>query len=94
MPEKPAASILIPVSPGEILDKLTILEIKSERMSDPAKLGHVQHEADLLRDVAEKAIRTDESVRALAARLRNVNEDLWTVEGAIVKNASGSTRRL
>ena len=42
-------NILVPVSPGELLDKVTILRIKSQRMSDPAKLANVRRELDLLR---------------------------------------------
>lgn len=80
MSNKSLSSILIPVSPGEILDKLTILDIKSERMTDPEKLNHVRHEARLLRDVVEESIRPDEAVRALTDELRHINERLWTVE--------------
>ena len=43
-------NILVPVSPGELLDKITILEIKSERMTDPQKLDNVRRELGLLRD--------------------------------------------
>ncbi len=80
MPDKSETSLFIPVSPGEVLDKLTILEIKSDRITDPAKLDNVRHEAALLRDTVEKSMRFDEAVQALTGELRHINERLWTVE--------------
>ena len=52
--------ILIPISPGELLDKITILEIKNERMTEPAKLVNVRTELDLLRDTWAKAVTEDD----------------------------------
>ena len=47
--------ILTPISPGELIDKLTILEIKAERIQDPAKLANVRHELQLLQDTWRKS---------------------------------------
>ncbi len=75
--------IQIPISPGELLDKLSILEIKRERMSDPGKLENVRREHELLSEVwADAGLETDE-VTALRARLLEVNERLWRIEDAI-----------
>lgn len=72
-----------PISPGEFLDKLTILEIKIERIADPEKLANVRREHDLLRAdwSASPLSRTD--VSALVGELRDVNLALWDIEDAI-----------
>lgn len=77
------AEISVPVSFGELLDKIAILEIKSERMSDPAKLENVRRELAALEATwaAHPASRTD--VGALRARLKEVNERLWEIEDRI-----------
>lgn len=75
--------LLIPVSPGELLDKLTILEIKLDRIDDKAKLANVRREHErLLRVWAESGLAGEE-VESLRARLREVNEALWGIEDAI-----------
>ncbi len=76
-------NIQVPVSPGEVLDKITILEIKSARMSDPAKLANVRAELALLQDTWAKAVREDDVVRGLHAQLREINEALWVIEDDI-----------
>lgn len=75
--------ILVPVSPGEVLDKITILEIKSERMSDPAKLKNVRRELELLSETWSKRVSADEVVRSLHAELKSINESLWEIEDDI-----------
>lgn len=75
--------IQVPVSPGELLDKITILEIKSQRMTDPAQLDNVRHELNLLREVWHAAVVVDDTVRSLHVELREVNEALWDIEDAI-----------
>jgi len=76
-------NIQVPVSPGEVLDKITILEIKSERMRDPAKLANVRAELALLQETWSKAVREDDVVRGLHAQLREINEALWVIEDDI-----------
>ena len=70
---------LVPVSWGEVLDKITILEIKADRLRDPAALANVRHELSLLRaacgDVRPPA--------AMLAGLRGVNLRLWCIEDRI-----------
>lgn len=76
-------NILVPVSPGEVLDKITILEIKSERMTDEAKLVNVRHELELLKDTWARSVREDKIIRDLHSRLKEINEALWDIEDAI-----------
>ena len=77
------SEILVPVSFGELLDKVAILQIKSERMSDPAKLANVRKELDALERTwaANPASRID--IEALRAALKAVNERLWVIEDDI-----------
>ena len=76
-------NIRVPVSPGEVLDKITILEIKSERMTDEAKLANVRVELELLRETWGDAIREDDRIRQLHAQLKEINETLWEIEDDI-----------
>ena len=76
-------NIQVPVSPGEVLDKITILEIKSERITDPDKVANVRIELELLRGSWKAAIEEDEVIRDLHARLREINEILWEIEDDI-----------
>ena len=75
--------ILVPVSFGELLDKIAILQIKSERMGDPAKLANVRNELSALEKtwMAHPAAGTD--IVRLRADLKAVNERLWEIEDDI-----------
>lgn len=75
--------IRIPVSAGELVDKISILEIKSERIADPAKLRNVRVELALLMEVRDKAMPQTLELRGMAEALRAVNEELWEIEDAI-----------
>ena len=77
------SEILVPVSYGELLDKLAILEIKSERMGDPAKLANVRNELSALERTwaAHPAAAVD--VAGLRDALKAVNERLWVIEDDI-----------
>jgi len=75
--------IEVPVSPGEVLDKITILEIKSERMSDAGKLANVRRELELLQASWHKAVRQDDTVRRIHAELKTINAALWEIEDDI-----------
>jgi len=77
------SEILVPVSFGELLDKVAILEIKSERMSDPAKLANVNRELDALRATWASAPASKHDIRELLAALKAVNERLWVIEDDI-----------
>jgi transcriptional regulator of nitric oxide reductase len=76
-------NIKVPVSPGEVLDKITILEIKSERMSDPEKVANVRVELSLLQETWREFIRDDDVILRLHAQLKEVNEALWEIEDDI-----------
>ena len=75
--------ILVPLSPGEMLDKITILRIKAARMSDPVKVANVKHELALLektwRDSGAAAVNIGDE----EANLTRVNEKLWVIEDEI-----------
>jgi hypothetical protein len=74
--------IEVPVSWGEMIDKITILEIKTERISDPEKLGNVRRELDLLVARLGPALGNAE-VMALTGELRAINAALWDIEDEI-----------
>jgi len=80
---KTMSLIQTPVSYGELIDKITILEIKSRRIADAAKLANVRNELDLLNATwaNDAAARTD--ISAERARLLAVNELLWDIEDRI-----------
>jgi len=75
--------ILIPISPGELLDKITILQIKAERISDPGKVANVRSELAMLQKVWEESVSEDDQIRALSAELKSINEALWEIEDDI-----------
>jgi hypothetical protein len=79
----PEMLLTVQTSPGEFLDKLTILEIKSERISDAAKVANVRRELELLRATWAASPLAARDVAALVAQLREVNEILWDVEDRI-----------
>jgi hypothetical protein len=75
---------LVPVSFGELVDKLTILEIKVERIRDPAKRRHAEREHALLQQVLETAMPAAEiEIGALRRDLHALNTRLWEVEDAL-----------
>jgi hypothetical protein len=68
------------VSPGELIDKITVLEIKAERIADESKLVHIRTELAALRRILKQhSIMTDQ-VEAFRQELRAVNETLWEIE--------------
>ena len=72
--------ILVPISPGELLDKITILRIKSARMSDAVKLANVRHELQLLEQTWAASVPAGVAVAEEERALQAVNERLWDVE--------------
>ena len=75
--------IQVPISPGELLDKITILEIKSERMSDETKLVNVRLELSLLNETWKASVSADDTVKRIHAELKSINEALWEIEDDI-----------
>ena len=77
------ATLLAPVSPGELIDRLTILHIKSQRISDPAKLRMVRLELDALSAVRNQSLPQNEQLDHLTHELEQVNLRLWQIEDDI-----------
>ena len=78
-----AKPILVEVAPGELIDKITILEIKSERIADAGKLKNVRVELDVLAAARDAAMAASAELAELTAQLKQVNEALWKIEDAI-----------
>ena len=76
-------TILSPVSPGELLDKLTILEIKNSQINDSEKLKNIRLEYDILSDLRKEKIENDDKINHLYKSLKEVNESLWEIEDDI-----------
>ena len=76
-----SSEIFVPVSVGELLDKITILQIKSERIKDPAKLVNIRKELDALVETCRK--NSIDIGHALVTELKKINETLWVVEDDI-----------
>jgi len=75
--------ILVPIAPGELIDKLTILQLKSENITDPVKLANVKHEYTVLKAVADAHIPASAKMTALWQKLYAINADLWVIEDDI-----------
>ena len=79
----PLKSILVEISPGELIDKITILLIKSEFIKDAEQLVNVRHELGVLSAQMDKNIPSSQSLNALISELKAVNEELWRIEDDI-----------
>ncbi len=77
------SELLVPVSFGELLDKIAILQIKSERMADPAKLANVRNELSALETTWMAHPAAGGDIAGLRAQLKAVNERLWVIEDDI-----------
>ncbi len=75
--------ITTPISHGELIDKITILEIKAEQIVDPAKLANVRKELDLLAEVWRNDAAAAIDIDAERTRLKQVNQSLWDIEDRI-----------
>lgn len=75
--------ITVPISPGELVDKITILQIKSARMSDPAKLANVRTELAALEDTWRESAYASQDIGGQWTALRAINEKLWDIEDRI-----------
>jgi predicted nucleic acid-binding Zn-ribbon protein len=78
-----AQTILAEISPGELIDKITILEIKRERLDDPAKLENVRYALDRLQATRGAALPHKDELASLEAELKEVNGRLWDIEDEI-----------
>jgi hypothetical protein len=77
------SEIKVPISPGELLDKITILRIKSQRMSDPAKVANVRLELRVLEQTWGDSAYSKTDIAADISALTKVNERLWMIEDDI-----------
>ena len=77
------AEIKVPLSPGELVDKITILEIKSARITDPAKVANVRIELTMLQETWRTSAYASHDITAQWAALRAINEKLWDIEDDI-----------
>jgi hypothetical protein len=72
--------ILVEVSVGELLDKISILEIKKDKIKDPEKLEYIRDELSLLREEFKNNIKSDKKIGELYQSLKIINLRLWTIE--------------
>ena len=72
--------IIVEVSIGELLDKISILEIKQEKIKDPEKLKFINNEHSILKNQLEKNIKSDEKLNNLYQSLKEINAKLWVIE--------------
>ena len=77
------STITVETAPGELIDKITILEIKSERMNDPEKVANVRTELALLQETWASAVSRDQVIDDLHDQLKKINETLWEIEDDI-----------
>ena len=77
---RPLGPIKVEVSPGELFDKITILQLKRERIADAAKLKNVMSELAMLEASRDRAVTPSDELAGLTAELRGVNEALWQIE--------------
>ena len=72
--------IIVEVSIGELLDKISILEIKQEKIKDPEKLKFINNEHSILKNQLEKNIQSDDKLNNLYQSLKEINAKLWVIE--------------
>ncbi|MCK9489726.1 MAG: DUF6165 family protein [Xanthomonadales bacterium] len=77
------SEVRVPVSFGELIDKLTILEIKLERMADPAKRANVEREYTALSETWNQVPQSAQDIAGLRSALKAVNERLWLIEDEV-----------
>ena len=72
--------IIVEVSIGELLDKISILEIKKEKIKDPEKLKFIKKEYEILKDQLDKNTNYDAKIDDLYNQLKDINSKLWVIE--------------
>ena len=72
--------IIVEVSVGELLDKISILEIKKEKIKDPVKLKYISNEHTILKVQLEKNVKSDDKLEKLFQNLKEINAKLWIIE--------------
>ncbi len=82
-PSAPPRQVRVAISIGELIDKITILEIKAERIADPDKRRHVLAELEVLRSARTGAGLDGAEMQRFTAELKSINAALWDIEDAI-----------
>ena len=72
--------IIVEVSIGELLDKISILEIKQGKIKDPEKLKFINNEHSILKDQLDKNVKSDDKLNDLYQSLKEINSKLWVIE--------------
>ena len=72
--------ILVEVSIGELLDKISILEIKKDKIKDQNKLKFISNEHKILKDQLDKNVKSDQKLAELSKSLKQINAKLWVIE--------------
>ena len=72
--------IIVEVSIGELLDKISILEIKQDKIKDSQKLKFISNEHSILKDQLEKNVKSDDKINNLYQSLKEINSKLWVIE--------------
>ena len=72
--------ILVEISVGELLDKISILEIKKEKIKDPEKLNFINNEYSILKEQLDKNVTSDSKLSSLYEALKKINTRLWVIE--------------
>ncbi len=72
--------IIVEISIGELLDKISILEIKQEKIKDPEKLKYINNEYSVLKSQLEKNIKSNDKLNNLYQALKSINTQLWVIE--------------
>ena len=72
--------IIVEVSVGELLDKISILELKKEKIKDPEKLRFIFNEHSILKDQLKKNVKSDKKLEKLFQELKEINAKLWIIE--------------
>ena len=72
--------IIVEVSVGELLDKISILEIKQEKIKNPEKLKFITYEHSILKEQLDKNVKSDDKLDRLFQSLKDINSKLWVIE--------------
>jgi len=72
--------ILVEISVGELLDKISILKVKQEKIKDPEKLKFINDELNILKDQLDKNVKSDDKLNSLFKSLKDINAKLWVIE--------------
>jgi hypothetical protein len=79
MTEKDESILSVPVSIGELFDRISVLEVKRKKINDPQKLSHVNNEYELLWPLCEEKILINPELKSLLSDITDVNENLWDI---------------